>query len=426
MNIDFIRKSLPARKYRLYFLLICGTGLYFLANLQRVAIPGTVFNQLQENLHAGAPFITALGAAFMYVYAISQLLVGLFLDRYGGIRTMLVGGFLFSLGSLLFPLFHSLPVLYLIRALTGLGASTIFLSMVMEICRSFPRNYSIIISIFMMTGYFGAIAAGSPLVECTVLIGFSETLLLSGAIAFLFYAAFSLSGSTLKLPPIRKDHPIRLTNFGIGLRSRHNLILFAFNALAFALYYVLQTVIGKKFLEDFCLISSSRSAMYISILGGLCAGSGFLYALLSKLLGNRRKPPCLVNAAVSVMVFSGIIIMILCDYHSQWIYILLCLLAVSSTLGPIIISIIQETNDPSITGSMIALINFIAYTVLAMLGNAVGFLLQIFPPIIRNGIEYYSPKSYLVLFCCLGLLSIISLCLALRLKETHGRFTKVP
>ena len=209
MNIDFIRKLLPARKYRLYFLLICGTGLYFLANLQRVAIPGTVLNQLMENLHAGAPYITALGSAFMYVYAISQLLVGLFLDRYGGIRTMLVGGFLFCLGSLLFPLFHSLPLLYLIRALTGLGASTIFLSMVMEICRFFPQNYSILISIFMMMGYFGAIAAGSPLVECTISIGFSETLLLTGTIAFMFYAGFSISSSTLKLFPIQKNHPIK-------------------------------------------------------------------------------------------------------------------------------------------------------------------------------------------------------------------------
>ena len=60
-------KLLPARKYRVFFLLICGTGLYFFANLQRVAIPGTVFDQLQGSLHASAPYITALGASFMYV-----------------------------------------------------------------------------------------------------------------------------------------------------------------------------------------------------------------------------------------------------------------------------------------------------------------------------------------------------------------------
>ena len=48
MNPEYSIFRLPARKYRLYFLLLCGTGLYFFANLQRVAIPGTVFNLLQE------------------------------------------------------------------------------------------------------------------------------------------------------------------------------------------------------------------------------------------------------------------------------------------------------------------------------------------------------------------------------------------
>ena len=420
-----IAKFLPSRKYRVFFLLICGTVLYFFANLQRVAIPGTVFNQLQENLHASAPYITALGASFMYVYAVSQLLVGLFLDRYGGIRTILVGGFLFCLGSLLFPLFRSLPLLYLIRALTALGASTIYLSMVMEICRVFPRSYSLIISIFLMIGYFGGIAAGAPLAGCISVIGFTGTLVLTGALAFLFYIGFGSSSSTLKLPPIRNDHPIRLGNFGPGLRIRHNIILFSFSALAFSLYYVLQTVIGKKFMEDFCLISSGRAAVYISILGGLCAVSGFLFALLSKLLGNRRKLPCLVNAVISVLVFTCINLMIFFNYRSQWIFPLLSLLAITSTLGPIFISIIQETNEPSITGSMIALINFIAYIVLAVLGNAIGFLLRVFPPKIQNGIEIYSRESYLVLFGFLGLLSGISLVLALLLKETHGRFIKV-
>ena len=418
-------KLLPARKYRVFFLLICGTGLYFFANLQRVAIPGTVFNQLQENLHAGAPYITALGASFMYVYAVSQLLVGLFLVRYGGIRMILAGGIIFCLGSLLFPLFRSLPVLYLIRALTALGASTIYLSMVMEISRVFPRNYSLVISIFLMIGYFGGIVTGKPLTECIGVLGFTETLLLLGALAAVFYTGFFSSSWTLKLPPIRKDYPIRLGNFGRGLRIRHNVILFIFLALSFSLYYVLQTVIGKKFMEDFGLLSSDRAADYLSILAGLCAVSGFLFALLSKLLGNRRKVPCLINAFVFVLVYACIILMIYFDYRSQWIFPLLCLLAITSSLGPITISIIQETNDPSITGSMIALINFVAYIVLAVLGNAVGFLLRVFPPEIRNGIEFYSRESYLVLFGFLGLLSVVSLVLALMLKETHGRFTEV-
>ena len=79
---------MPPRKYRLYFLLFCGTMLYFLANVQRVAIPGTVFNLLQERLQVSAPWITGLGSAFMYVYALNQLAVGLLVERYGGARVI--------------------------------------------------------------------------------------------------------------------------------------------------------------------------------------------------------------------------------------------------------------------------------------------------------------------------------------------------
>lgn len=415
---------LPARKYRLWFLLLCATGLYFFANLQRVAIPGTVFDLLQERLHAGAPYITALGASFMYVYAVAQLLVGLFLDRYGGIRTILVGGLLFCLGSLMFPLCRYLPLLYLARALTGLGASSIFLSMVMEICRAFPRNYSLMISIFLMIGYTGGIAAAAPFNSCIGLMGFTQTLILTAVISGIFYAGFFSSGQTLKLPPIRQT-PIGLSNFGKVFKLHHNIMLFTFNALAFAVYYILQTVIGKKFLEDFCLIAPKRAAVMLSVLATLAAVSSFFFAILCKTLGNRRKLVCVMTGVIDCAVFGGVILMLVFDYHSPLAFWLFCPLALFSSLGPITIPVINETNSSDITGSATAAMNCLAYIVLAILGNVAGFLLHVFPVGMKHGVEFYSRESYLVLFGFLGLLSAILLIAALRLKETRGKFTEV-
>lgn len=422
MSFSYCR--LPARKYRLWFLLLCATGLYFFANLQRVAIPGTVFDLLQERLHAGAPYITALGASFMYVYAVAQLLVGLFLDRYGGIRTIMVGGLLFCAGSLLFPLSDYLPLLYLARVLTGLGASSIFLSMVMEICRAFPCNYSLMISIFLMIGYTGGVAAAAPLNGCIGLMGFTQTLILVAGITGLFYGGFFVSAQTLKLPPIRQT-PVRLGNFGKVFKLHHNLWLFLFNALAFAVYYVLQTVIGKKFLEDFCGIVPARSAVMISVLAALAAFSSFFYAVLCKMLGNRRKLICVLTGLTACSVFGGVIVMLLFDFRSSLAFWLFCPLALTSSMGPISIPVINETNDSSVTGSATAAMNSIAYIVLAILGNVAGFLLHVFPVSLKNGIEIYSRESYLLLFGFLGFLSLLMLGSALRLKETRGKFTKV-
>ena len=92
-------------------MLSAAVALYFFANLQRVAIPGSIFNELQSDLKVGAKYITALSSMFMYIYAAGQLCAGLLADRYGGERVISCGALLFCLGSVLFPFSESLTLL---------------------------------------------------------------------------------------------------------------------------------------------------------------------------------------------------------------------------------------------------------------------------------------------------------------------------
>jgi len=43
---------------KVFLPIVLGTLLYFCANIQRVAVPGTIFNELQNELGAGASGIT--------------------------------------------------------------------------------------------------------------------------------------------------------------------------------------------------------------------------------------------------------------------------------------------------------------------------------------------------------------------------------
>ena len=75
------------RKYHLHIaLIVLGTILYFMANFQRVAIPGAIFDTLQLDLNLSAPYITSLGAVFMYAYALSLLVIGLLVDKFSGLN----------------------------------------------------------------------------------------------------------------------------------------------------------------------------------------------------------------------------------------------------------------------------------------------------------------------------------------------------
>ena len=84
-------------------LILCGV-LYFIANFQRIAVPGAVFDILEQELSVSAAHIAAFGAIFMYVYAAGQLITGILVDRYGSIRVLSCGGIIFGLGCIMFPI----------------------------------------------------------------------------------------------------------------------------------------------------------------------------------------------------------------------------------------------------------------------------------------------------------------------------------
>ncbi|HEY3417200.1 MAG TPA: MFS transporter, partial [Armatimonadota bacterium] len=64
-------------------LLACMNGIYFFSYFHRVAVPGTVFNELQHDFGATAGAITLLSAIYLYIYGGMQLIAGVMNDKLG-------------------------------------------------------------------------------------------------------------------------------------------------------------------------------------------------------------------------------------------------------------------------------------------------------------------------------------------------------
>lgn len=408
-------------RYRVVALLLCGTGLYFFANIHRVAIPGAVFNQLQSQWQVSAPYITGLGSAFMYTYALNQLLVGMLIDRYGGIRIMVWGGILFCLGILLFPLAPTLTALYTARILTGCGASAIYLSMIKEVMRLCQRQYTIIISMMIMVGYSGGIVAGAPFVAGVNKLGFHPMLLLVAILPLLLYALFAILHFTVPIPPVDKKIPVNLRNFAVVCRRRHNRNVFLFAGVNWGLYYVIQTVIGKKFLEDFCGMKAISAATVLSCMGIISALSGFVFVLLSRRFDNRRRVFCRLAGWVSILAFGSLTLLLAADIRSPWLVALFFLLSLTGSMSAIMIPLLRETNPEAQVGLSISFMNFAFFLAVAVFGNMVGFLMQLFQPQELDGQMIYTRASYLLVFIFLMLCSTIVFYCSRQLLETFGK-----
>ena len=406
------------KKYRVWLLFICGTMLYFAANLQRVAIPGAVFNELQMKWDLSASQVTGFGASFMYVYAFSQLFVGLLCDRWGGAKVMFSGGILFTAGGFIFALVDNYFMLCLGRALTGFGASAFYLGLVSEAIRYFKRHYSVVISLIVMVGYTGGIVANAPFSFAAGCWGLRETLIISGVFSLVFYLLYLIPFKMVQKPQVRYDVGFSGKNFLAVMKIKNNWNIFLFSGVNWGLYYSIQTVIGKKYLEDFCNIPTGTAALVLSATSVISAVAGFVYALTCKRLGDRKKPLCLLTGIITCSVFLLLTILTASGCRNFVPAVLMCCLACGSSLSAIVIPLIKESNAAKETGSAIAFSNFGAYILVAVFGNVIGGIMNLFTPEKADGKLIYSQNAYFSVFAFMLICACGVLFWAVKLKET--------
>ncbi len=401
-------------------LIFIGAFFYFLANFHRIAIPGAIFDVLQQELKLSAPYITAFGAMFMYIYAFNQLIIGVMVDRFGGMRVMLTGGIVLALGTLLFPLTSNIFIMYFARALLGLGGSMFYLSLIREIreCVS-DKNFGIAISVMLFIGYAGGIAANAPFVFVLNYMSWREIILIIAAITLVAVFVFYFVVRKINLPVINKNVKMRSLPFRLVLHKKHNRNLFSFACCNFGISYTIQTIIGKKFLEDFCCMTTSKSAMVLSIMAVIAAIFNIVNASLCKICHNHRVR-YLKNA--SFVTFFSLLIICVClffNIRTLFIALIFCVLAGNASLTSILVPVLHLTNRKMFSGTAVSIMNFCFFMMVGFLGTATGFLLNIFKPEHVGNVLVYSEKSYLAVFGVFLLLSLFEMYKAMKLSNKY-------
>ena len=401
-------------------LLLIGTFLYFWANFQRIAIPGAIFDVLQHELQVSAPYITAFGAIFMYIYAFNQLVIGVLVDKYGGYRVMLGGGIILGAGALLFPITSNLCLMYLSRILLGLGSSTFYLSLIRELREIVPeKNFGLAISVMLFIGYAGGIAANAPFVFMMKYINWRELLVIIACAIFISIIIFSLLLPRIKLNKINDNIKMRLLPFRLVLHKKHNRNLFSFACCNFGISYSIQAIIGKKFLEDFCLMSTSKASLVLSGMAVVAALFNIVNASVCRLFHNHRVK-FLKNA--SVITFGSLLVICIClimNIRTNIIAVMFVILAANASLTSILVPVLHLTNRKMISTTAVSIMNFCFFTMVGILGKLLGFLLNIFTPEKHGNILVYSSKSYLAVFGLFFFLSVFEMYKAMKLSNKY-------
>lgn len=399
-------------------LIIIATLFYFLANFQRVAIPGAIFSLLQTDLGTCASRITLLGAIFCYIYAFTQLIVGLMVDKIGGFRVIALGCILFSIGALIFPCCDNLALLYLSRALVGFGAATFYLSTIREVKKfAKDKNFSLAISYILFIGYSGGIVANAPFVHSVSVVGWKNALLIIGIFSFILMALYLILLAIFK--PIRseKDTHLSLMPFREILTNKKNIILYIFGASNYGLYYVLQSVIGKKFLEDFCNFSISNAALILSVMAIVAAFAGTITAFISKMIGNKRAVIFKTYALFSLFSTLTVFLCLTFEFHTKLIALIFLIPSFIGSISPLLILCLHTLNRYEISATAVSIQNFCFFTMVGILGTLTGVLMNLYEPENVNGTLIYSHQSYFMVFLLFLIISVVEVISAFKIKD---------
>jgi len=404
------------RRKKLIILLLA-VVVNFFTSMSKMLVPGPIYDQLQLELLFTPAVIAAVGSVYMYSYAASQLLMGVWSDRYGGVRILAVGGSLFTLGTLGFP-FCSDPLLMgLCRAVTGFGAGTVFLGEAKLISDLFPRKFGLMLGVALLIGYFGPVTGTVPMVGLISAIGWRKAYFLPGAICFLAMAGILLlmRGTIKKVVPGQTAGPLVAM-----LKNRPMLMLCVSSSLIYGIYYVLLTQVGQKCIEDFYRLGKYQASLCITLLSVVVALNNVGVNLLLKLFRGRRRA---VYIGGTVLVLAGAMTGFAAFYFHLSVGVLIAaffLLAFPAGFFSFYSVIAKELNPPEATGLAVAVLNFSAFVFIALFGNISGVILGFWKNAVGpDGV--FPGTAYTALFAFLTFSGLLSVLIGLFVPETRRR-----
>lgn len=397
-------------------ILLLGVGIFFFSSMSKMLVPGPIYNQLLSELLLDPAQIAMLGAIYMYSYAASQLVAGVYSNRLGGVRILLLGGGGFAAGLLCFPLCSSYFWLCLFRCLTGIGAGTVFIGVAKLLNDLFPQKFAVILGFVLFIGYLGPVTGTVPLVWLISASSWRTALLLPGVIVLLMAAGIIVCARGIS------SGGASAGTFRPLLTMFANLpmwVLCISCGIIFGIYYALLTQIGQKCIEDVYHLSCFRASCCITFLSLVVAANNITVNWLRKLFRNRVKLLTLSGFSLAFIgTVSGYAAFRL-KLPFFWLLFAYFLIAVPAGFFALYSWIAKEINPPEQAGLSVAMLNFWAFVFIAVWGNISGSILKAWDGKCVNGI--FPPCAYASFFLFLMLSALAAFLFGMLLPPDKGK-----
>jgi sugar phosphate permease len=289
----------------------CVLFTYLLMSTQRTA-PGLITNEVMREFQVSASTIGLLASIQFFVYTVLQIPMGMLADRFGPNFFLVAGALLTGTGTILYSIGTHEMVLFLARALTGIGDATIWVNMVLILSRWFNvREFSSLIGIAAMTGSLGFLAATVPFAAWIDFVGWRPAFFSTGILlcvcAFLLYFVLvkKPNQSLFEKREIKHDKTVVLLRRMISSRQAWALFLCHFGLVGTYVGFIGSWAVPYG-MDVYGMTRTEGSQLVLIGLVGALIGAP-LAGQLSRMLGMIKKPYIAVHA-LSVLCWSSFLV----------------------------------------------------------------------------------------------------------------------
>lgn len=277
---------------------------------------GVFLNPCKESFGATTASISAAYSITLWMFAVSGVLTGWAVDRFGPSRTIMAGAFILGSGCLSSSFVQSLWQLYLTSALIGIGLSSGYIPTMTTVSQTFTKWRGLALGINSAGVGFG------PLIMAPL----QTQMILLGGWRFAYLVTACIVGVTIPIALLVKRFPKkenewarRRTNPPPSLLRREKitdafrtralwLICFVFLTIGVAVQTVVAHVIAYS---QYLGISPMVSAGVLSSITGVSMVGRIFVGTASDWIGRR-------NALVACTFFEGVMLLWLLTTSSTW------------------------------------------------------------------------------------------------------------
>jgi MFS family permease len=351
-----------------------------------------------------------LSAAFFYAFALSQIPMGLALDRLGARVVITLLNFTGVLGAVLFGLAQSAGAAFWGRVLMGIGMSCNLMGMLILFSAWFPpTRFATLSGLFVSIGTLGSLFGATPLALLTRALGWRNSFLAIGAFnaiqAVTFYLVVRNRPFGFEGPVLKIGNPLKglvkvwaLKNYWFISANT----FFRYGSLA-----ALQGLWAGPYLMVGLGLNTLEAGNVLLVMGGgYMIGLPIFGRISDRVIRSRKK------VIIPSLWILALVILSLSFWprgtNLFWIYLIFLLLGLAAAPGQIMFPHIKELVPQEITATAMTGVNLFTMLGPAFLTQAIGFVVGARPEDL-TGPESFRAGWYLLagglsLAACLYLL----------------------